>query len=201
MKINNLEIIKPLISNCNEGEFYLLLIIHRPKDGVTKFDKDGNKNHQKTIKSYYVSNAEYLEKKMDEIMALCELFNARAYINLNKKSWKQITGKSIEILGHCVIRDEWKHARSVIDSACGETGACDGKKSYLVDVDTKDESEVEVITKCLYDSRPIGDKIIAKIPTVHGCHLITRGFNPEDFRKFYPKEIDIHKNNPTLLYC
>jgi hypothetical protein len=138
---------------------------------------------------------------MDEIMALCELFNARAYINLNKKSWKQITGKSIEILGHCVIRDEWKHARSVIDSACGETGACDGNKSYLVDVDTKDVSEVEVITKAIYGSRPIGNKIIANIPTVHGCHLITRGFNPEDFRKFYPKEIDIHKNNPTLLYC
>ena len=69
MKVNNLELIKPLINNCNEGEFYLLLIVHRPKDGLTRFDKEGNKSKQRTIKSYYISNIEYLDRKMDEIEA------------------------------------------------------------------------------------------------------------------------------------
>ena len=200
MKINNLEIIKPLISNCNEGEFYLLLVIHRPKDGLTKFDKEGSKSKQKTIKSYYISNVEYLERKMDEIMTLCELFNARAYINLTKKSWKQIACMSIENLGHYLMKEEYNKVVSVIDASCGQTGACDGNNLYLVDIDTKDELEVERIINSVNDSAPKGDKIVAKIPTVHGCHLITKGFNPNQFREFYPKPIDIHKNNPTLLY-
>ena len=201
MKVNNLELIKPLINNCNEGEFYLLLIVHRPKDGLTRFDKEGNKSKQRTIKSYYISNIEYLDKKMDEIEALCGLFNARAYIYLTKKSWKQIACKSVENLGVYLMENNYHKAVSVIDASCGQTGACDGNNLYLVDIDTKDELEVEKVVNSVNDSSPKGDKIVAKIPTVHGYHLMTKGFNPNEFRELYPKPIDIHKNNPTLLYC
>ena len=43
-------------------------------------------------------------------------------------------------------------------------------------------------------------KYISNIPTKTGWHLITTPFNLQQFRKEYP-DIDVHKNNPTLLYC
>ena len=35
---------------------------------------------------------------------------------------------------------------------------------------------------------------------INGIHLITTSFNLQQFKEKYP-DIDIHKNNPTLLYC
>ena len=37
------------------------------------------------------------------------------------------------------------------------------------------------------------------VPTVHGIHLITSAFNTQKFGLKFPR-IDVHKNNPTLLY-
>ncbi|WP_265091158.1 hypothetical protein, partial [Acinetobacter baumannii] len=39
----------------------------------------------------------------------------------------------------------------------------------------------------------------AEIPTMNGCHLITKPFNLQKFKEKFP-EIDVHKNNPTILY-
>ena len=45
-----------------------------------------------------------------------------------------------------------------------------------------------------------GAKVIINIPTKSGYHLITTPFNLQQFKEEYP-DIDVHKNNPTLLYC
>lgn len=41
--------------------------------------------------------------------------------------------------------------------------------------------------------------LFAEIPTMNGCHLITKPFNLQKFKEKFPK-IDVHKNNPTVLY-
>lgn len=41
--------------------------------------------------------------------------------------------------------------------------------------------------------------LFAEIPTMNGCHLITKPFNLQKFKEKFP-EIDVHKNNPTILY-
>ena len=43
-------------------------------------------------------------------------------------------------------------------------------------------------------------KFITNIPTKSGWHLITTPFNIMKFKEAYP-DIDVKKNNPTLLYC
>ena len=200
MVVNNLDIIKKLI-DAKENEFYMLQIIHRSKDGATQFDQDGKKFSNKTIKSYFISSPEYLEYKMKEIMALCELFNARAYINLNKKSKKQVALKSIETLAHNVAMEDYSGIMSVLESSCGQTGACDKNKTWIVDVDTKDNMEVADVVKAIDQCEPFDtQKIVAVIPTVHGYHLISHPFNKKKFRELYTKNIDVHDNNPTLLY-
>ena len=46
----------------------------------------------------------------------------------------------------------------------------------------------------------IDTKYITNIPTKSGWHIITTPFNLQQFKEKYPN-IDVHKNNPTLLYC
>jgi len=206
MIIDNTELIKNIIAGCGKDEFYMLQIIHRAKDGKTPYEPDDKKISQQTVKTYYISSPEYLEYKMPEIRDLCELFNARAYINLNRKSWRQISLKTLSILAGIIERaegnpDEWRGVKTIIDSACGQTGACDKNKTWVVDVDTKETSELDVLKSVIDQCEPFGvDKIVATIPTLHGYHLITRPFNKQKFSQLYNKQIDVHDNNPTLLY-
>lgn len=206
MIIDNTELIKKLIADCKPEEFYMLQILHRSKDGKTPYEPEGKKISQQTVKTYYISSPEYLDYKMNEIKDLCKMFNARAYINLNKKSWKQISLKSLEILASAIAKGDsdpntYKDVKTIVDSACGQTGACDKNKTWVVDVDTKDMKEVDEIKFAINSSEPLcEDKIVATIPTLHGYHLITKPFNKMRFHQFYDKEIDIHDNNPTVLY-
>ena len=41
--------------------------------------------------------------------------------------------------------------------------------------------------------------MIAYIPTKNGYHIITKPFNLKQFKDKY-SDIDVHKNNPTILY-
>ena len=62
-------------------------------------------------------------------------------------------------------------------------------------------NEVHIIEECANKcSSKYETNVIDILPTVHGYHIISHPFNPVEFRKLYDKPIDIHKNNPTLLY-
>lgn len=62
------------------------------------------------------------------------------------------------------------------------------------------EYECEPLTLGIDNSCKIsGSKIYDYIPTKNGYHIITKPFNLKQFREKYP-DIDVHKNNPTVLY-
>lgn len=197
--IDNSRQIMELIGSGDEG-FCMVQVMHRGKDGRMPFETGDSPVAMQVIKTYYVSNAEYLERKMPEIRELCRVFNARAYINLNRKTWKQVALKSLELLAGYVAHEEWTCVKSMVESACGKTGDWSGDKKWIVDIDTKDMREVEAVKGIVDSCEPAGDKVVALVPTVHGYHLVTRPFNKDRFRKEYGKAIDIHDNNPTLLY-
>lgn len=196
MKVDNFDLIKKHIHSSDSNEFYMLQIMRRTKD---QKGYDG-KHKQSIIKSYFISSVEYLESKRDEIVGLCEMFNARAYINLNKKSYKQVSLKALEILAGKIAHEEYD-IRSLFESACGQTGACDGQKTWIVDFDSKDLDELDRIKNIIDSIDPKGvSKIVESVPTRHGYHLITRPFNKKAFYEMYNESIDIHDNNPTLIY-
>lgn len=196
MKVDNFDLIKKHIHSSDSNEFYMLQIMRRTKD---QKGYDG-KHKQSIIKSYFISSVEYLESKRDEIIGLCEMFNARAYINLNKKSYKQVSLKALEILAGKIAHEEYD-IRSLFESACGQTGACDGLKTWIVDFDSRDLDELDRIKNIIDSIDPKGvSKIVETVPTRHGYHLITRPFNKKAFYEMYNESIDIHDNNPTLVY-
>ena len=197
MRVDNFELIKKRIhSVADSGEFYMLQIMRMTKD---QKGYEG-KHRQSIVKTYFVSSPEYLDDKRDEIIGLCEMFNARAYINLNKKSYKQVSLKALEILAGKIAHEDY-NIKTLFESASGQTGACDGFKTWLVDFDSKDLNELERVKNIIDRVDPKGvDKIVETIPTRHGYHLITRPFNKKAFYEMYNENLDIHDNNPTILF-
>jgi hypothetical protein len=193
--IDNLEIIKPLLTFDNEGDFYQLYVFLRKKD-QPEGEKD---NHQsvRTIKSYCVTSTEYLDKRYGEIKMLCEVFKARAYIHVAKQNHKDVGMTMItEIVTR--IQSGQINQKNVFDSVVGQIKT--QEKRWIVDVDTKDAVLLSAIMVWIdIQCRPEGSKIETMIPTKNGIHLITKRFDVMEFKKGFPN-IDIQKKNPTLLY-
>ena len=197
MTVDNFDQIEKLLDFKNDGDFYMIQIMQRGKD-----QNDGRPSSAiRIIKSYFVESIEYLEGRREEIKALCEFFNARACINLNKKNFEQTAFKGLRIMTDIICTKEYHSIRSLFESACGQTGACDKNKTWIIDIDTNDETEVSKIIEALNQCEPLdSEKVVARIPTPHGSHLIVRPFNKKTFSKLYVSPIDIHDGTPTVLY-
>lgn len=207
--IDNIDLIKPLLSFDKEGDFYQLYVFLRKKD-QPEGEKD---NHQsvRTIKSYCITSISYLDMRYDEIKKLCELFKARAYIHVAKQNHMDVGLNMItEIVTR--IQSGQINQKNVFDSVVGQIKT--QEKRWIIDVDEKEisptmlayiEYECRPITEVKFDAvgmpigYDIGPKIEATIPTKNGHHLITKRFDVIKFKEKYP-HIDIQKKNPTLLY-
>ena len=192
--INNLELIKPLLNFENEGDFYMLYIFKRKKD-QPEGERD---NHQsvRTIRSYCIKSIEQLEKRYDEVMMMCEMFKARAYIHIQKQNHRDVSLNMMVALAQR-IQDGNHEQQNLFDSVVGQLKTLE--KRWIVDIDTTDYHAVTELSQFITSLRPEGVKVESVIPTKNGYHLITKRFDVEMFRNVFP-HIDIQKKNPTLLY-
>jgi hypothetical protein len=192
--IDNLELIKSLLNFSDKGDFYMLYVFKRKKD-QPEGEKD---NHQsvRTIKTYCVDSIEYLEKRYDEIKQLCEMFNARAYIHVQKQNHKDVSLNMLATLAER-IRDGVSNQKGLFDSVVGQIKT--QEKRWIVDIDCTDWHAVTEVSQFINYLKPEGLKIESVLPTKNGYHLITGKFDAKTFKEKYP-DIDIQKKNPTLLY-
>ena len=206
--IDNIDLIKPLLSFDKEGDFYQLFVLLRKKDQTT--DKA---NHQsvRTIKSYCITSHEYLDKRYEEIKMLCEVFKARAYIHVSKQNHMDV---SLNMISEIVTRIQSGqiNQKNVFDSVVGQIKTQENR--WIIDVDELNVSPL-MMAHIEYGCRPIteqtfdqvgiptgfkvGPKIETIIPTKNGHHIITKRFDVQAFKEKYP-DVDIQKKNPTLLY-
>lgn len=87
----------------------------------------------------------------------------------------------------------WKSWSTCVGNSKGK------KQRWIVDIDAPLEYDEAELLGFLSNIEPIGDKLITKIPTKSGYHLISKPFNVQKFKEKY-QNIDVHKNNPTILY-
>jgi hypothetical protein len=192
--INNLELIKPLLNFEKRGDFYMLYVFKRKKD-QPEGERD---NHQsvRTIKTYCIESIEHLDRRWDEIVQMCEMFKARAYIHIQKQNHFDVSLNMMVTLAQR-IQDGNTNQKGLFDSVVGQIKT--QEKRWIVDIDTKDEDTILNIRYAINMCKPEGLKIHRSIPTKNGVHLITDRFDVKSFSEQYP-EIDIQKKNPTLLY-
>lgn len=200
--IDNFELIKPLLTFPNDDIYYHLQILRRGKDHPELPAAN------RMIKSYFICSLEGLDYVEQEIKDLCKFFGARAYINLAPKSIKKTTMLQLKYLAERVYMGDFKKIWKSWNTCAGEIKGEESR--WVVDIDAKTYDEIfhiqkiskeisDFIEKCEPDTSPLL-KVIADIPTKSGCHLITTPFNFQQFKEQYP-DVDVHKNNPTLLYC
>jgi len=192
--INNLKLIKPLLNFENKGDFYMLYVFKRKKD-QPESERD---NHQsvRTIKTYCIESIDHLERRYDEIIQLCEMFKARAYIHVQKQNQFDVSLNMMVALAQR-IQDGNHNQKGLFDSVVGQIKT--QEKRWIVDIDVKDFDYVTELADYIDSLRPEGEKIEAVIPTKSGVHLITKRFDVKTFSEKY-SDIDIQKKNPTLLY-
>jgi hypothetical protein len=190
--IDNFEQINNLLKFEDENEFYWIQIIQRKKENPEL----GSNNRM--IRAYYIFSNEQLVNYKEEIVKLCSLFNARAYIHLNRRNSKDISLELLINLAERIKNNQFHSLQKIYETICGEHHS-KKDKTWIVDIDTKDMNEVYKIHDAIKNIEPVGNKTKAIIPTKNGYHLITTGFNSQKFSLEFPT-IDLHRNNPSILY-
>ena len=220
MTINNFYVIKNLLTFDDKDDFYFLQIIQRKKDG--NLVPSAN-NGYRTIKTYYIRSLEDFDRRKEAIIQLCKQNNARAYINLNVRNAREVALTAAKAYIDLVREDRCSQGHRIYDHVCGVTPKIGIKKKWIVDIDGLSSEDVETICNIICKCRsaypmenPDADmyeNIIARIPTAHGHHIITHGFDAKRFRDILEQTIKINltkdqiieitnvkKDNPTLLY-
>lgn len=211
--INNLEILLDSkiidFDNFNDDWFYQIFILKRKKD-----DSELNKNSS-LIKSYRVSNLEYLNRKLEEeIIPLCDFFKARAMINVNVKSYRKVAFESLKKLADEISQEHYKASLDkLITSACSASGTIgsisgmvgDKSKKWIIDLDSKDEKYKQEIIRIINSKDMLkgyndgdNDRIIGIIPSKSGYHLISNPFDINQFLEILKIESIYEDNHLTI---
>jgi len=191
--IDNIEKILPFLKFDSEDDFYYLQILQRKKENP----QIGS--NSRVIKNYYIKSQQYLLDRYPEMKILCEVFNARASIRLNRRSFEKTGFKALENLAHTMQNREYAFLMKSYDRACGLLNN-EPEKKWILDLDFVPYGQEHLdIKEFIEPLAPEGNKLLAVIESKNGVHLITKPFNTLTFREKYP-HIEIHKDNPTNLF-
>jgi hypothetical protein len=190
--IDNFTLLSHLLHFNSTDEYYFLQIICRKKDNPT------HSNNHKVIKTYYIYSLDYLEQIKPEVINLCKTFTARAYLQPSAKSATSTCIAIAQGAMNLLEKHQCFSFKNIIDSCAGSLKPI--KSIYLVDIDDTNMRYInEVLSYIEKECLPEGLKFILNVPTVNGYHLLVKPFDVAKFNTQYPN-IDVHKNNPTLLY-
>lgn len=200
--VNNFEQIKNILTWETKDDFYFLQIIQRKKDATDEMKVSGCSNNSRLVKAYYVKSLDHLNFITPEVIQLCKVFNARAGINLNKRSFEKSALQNLKLVTDNIINKNYDKVYKTYSSAVGKFSH-DSNKKWIIDIDKEELHKVEAMKMFVESIQPYEDnisKIICEIPSKTGLHLITKPFNLQQFKECFPT-IDVQKNNPTNLFC
>ncbi len=195
MKIDNFKTAAEVMRFDSPDDFYQVEIIQRKKDLKRKADLVCGSNEH-TLYSYIVSSLEMFERLKKEIVALCDLLHARAYINLNRKSKKKTAMILMKEILTMVENDNYNQLGSRLQSSASQCSPTQGAKRFMLDIDS--DFQVDEIKKVV---ESLGAVIDGQFKTPHGWHLLTTPFNTVSFWDSTKKlAVEVKHNSPVLLY-
>lgn len=186
--MDNFDNIKSILTFDNQDLFYFIQILQRKKD-VPELTCSCKK-----IRSFYVHSIEDLDKCKDKIIDECNRNKARAYIDVNVKHVKKVALLALKKIAELIYEEHYEAVKNVYEYACGNVAAY-GKKLWVIDVDTKDDSTLEIVKRKL-EEFVVDIKIM--LETKHGFHFITDTFALNKFGNI--ENVEVKKHGHTILY-
>ena len=213
MIIDNFERIRKLIDwDENEHLFFHCQVVRRGKDHPNLPAAN------MPIKTWFVNSKAYFDKITPDIKFLCEQYQARAYINIAPKSMVKLNQLVVSKITMNAFNGNVINPMRMIRSAAGELTP--EIKKWVVDIDTRDyEIYIDILLELdsIWEKNHPEDKyrldrnehpwLYEVFDTLNGVHLITKPFNLVKFKELFKpgqilegQPVDVHKNNPTILY-
>jgi len=193
--VNNYDQIGHMIGFEDKFDFYFVQIIKRRKDNPDL------KRDMNIIANFYIESFEQYGRLMPHIISMCDNENARAYFRINRRNYKHLSYHILKRVVDVISSGMVKSLKGTFDTVAGQYHS-DKDKKWIVDIDDDipyDGSEVkEVILRLQGETKK--EPYFRVLPTKNGVHYITRPFNLKKFKDDFPG-IDVHKDNPTILYC
>lgn len=200
MQINNFPLIDAFIEINNklltDDDFLFVQLYKRRKDHPT-MSKD-----MELIDNFYVTKKNPLLGDLQhKIVTRCLQTGCRAYIRLNKRSFHRVALANAEQVIKLIRSNQAYAAKNSYISAVGSTPS-DPDKTWVIDLDDLTTEQIADVAQTVHNlqSQTNRTPLLIPIPTVAGRHLITRPFSVKEFKETIPFRVDIHKDNPTLLY-
>jgi len=184
--LDNASIIKPLL---DDSCHYHVQIIRRKQDS----GKQGQ---------FYsrVLRPDSIGELYPDLCKMALALEARVYVNLTPIHVENAAWEMIRRYIELVKNGAYGNAFKIQDSVIGSTPTTEPSlKRWLIDMDGAEEQEVDTLGDWLKTLQPFGDKVVTKIPTPNGWHLITTKFDILEFENH--QKYVVHKNNPTVLFA
>ena len=225
--VDNVDVIRERILKFdNMGDFYVVHILKRKKDGQSDFTKGDD--DARLIKTYYIDSLEYFDRKIGQIKNLCFLNGARAYIMPQRRN-RLVTNRAMLRKLVDEIDNAGIHYDHIVrSSVCGCHASdmkrwvidCDidgnggkwlcmvegaqGEKSKERMLDEYVEENVRVIKGLItaYGEGKYSADDVFVIPTKHGKHIITPPFasDPKILADTMIDSCNIKRDEMTLMY-
>ena len=95
---------------------------------------NGTNNNSRLIKAYYIKSLEHFEFVMPEIIEICKIFNARAGINLNRRSFEKLSFQHLKKITDQILNKDFNKSHRAYNTVCG-THSNESDKTWLIDID------------------------------------------------------------------
>lgn len=233
---NNFELLRPLVAeklpadreHYNGYFLYIQLLARQSDDPMINGVKDpayhGNM-HSRALHDYFVYSLEQYDRLCPEWKDMCDNYNVRAYIRLNRRSdagmAKEMERKLFEQRMKNTKYDEngnlstvanamWQKPQKLLASAAGVCNV-EPKETltWIVDLDKEYlPYEKDIRTMVAQCNSAYSNENMFTVPTKSAKHLLAHPFNQQMFYDLWRKHpelskmkmLDIHKDNPTILY-
>lgn len=177
MELNNFNIILPYIIG-KDREFYYIQIKSEHKDAI----------NDRVINSYYIKSAKELELVKEEIIMLCKLYKAKAYISIQRRKVKYLYTNLYKYLYQQIKTKSFSFNPLQLIHNTVKKSICNQWLISLYDNSYKDD----ILTY-------LDSKIIIVIPILNnGIQIVTKDFDNTEFKKLF-STISIHRTSVGVL--
>ena len=190
--VDNWKYLRDKLDFSNPFMFYMVQLQQRKKDDET-FPANN-----RTVKTFFISTLSDYDTLEPEIKRLSDETGSRVYIRLNRRSFETVSIEILRELAKMLEDKNFQHLKNLVGSSAGRV-CSEPDKLWIVDIDEKNEKLCEDVADTIENVLANSGIVHYVVPTLHGYHLVTSKFDSKTFSEIYPG-IDIHKDNPTLLY-